>query len=216
MLHFSIISLSLSLPHFFFTPPYPTSHHSSLSAAPHTPGTRGFESEEKDRPQFKGDKEEPLRRSFVTNRKETYFPEFKRLNLRMLSFLSVFVITLLSSALIGVVFYLEFLVLYHHTSFQFRFFDWAVAALISVLIEVFSYLYMGFSTVLADNENHRTETEYEDSLITKTVFFKIFNHYGAVIFTIFFKGFLGELNITQYSTVEYSTVQYSTAQKEAV
>jgi anoctamin-10 len=128
----------------------------------------------------------------VTNRKETYFPEFKRLNLRIFSFLSVFVITLLSSALIGVVFYLEYLVLYYHTKFQFRFFDWAVAALISVLIEVFSYLYMGFSTVLADNENHRTETEYEDSLITKTVFFKIFNHYGAVIFTIFFKGFLGE------------------------
>jgi hypothetical protein len=128
----------------------------------------------------------------VTNRKETYFPEFKRLNLRIFSFLSVFVITALSSALIGVVFYLEYLVLYHHTKFQFRFFDWAVAALISVLIEVFSYLYMGFSTVLADNENHRTETEYEDSLITKTVLFKIFNHYGAVIFTIFFKGSLGE------------------------
>ena len=82
---------------------------------------------------------------------------------------------------------LEMIVKHTYTSYHFPYFDWALAGVIAILIEVFSYFYMGFSTVLADNENHRTETEYEDSLISKTVFFKIFNHYGAVVFTIFLK-----------------------------
>ena len=105
----------------------------------------------------------------------------------MFSFLSVFVITVLSSAVIGAIFVLEMIVTFTYTSYNFPYLDWIIAAIIAILIEVFSYFYMGFSTVLADNENHRTETEYEDSLISKTVFFKIFNHYGAVVFTIFLK-----------------------------
>ena len=151
-------------------------------------GTRGYESEEKDRPQFIGEKSEPLRRSFVTNKKETYFPNSSRLYLRIFSFLSVFVITVLSSAVVGLVFFLEYLVFYDYKRYHFKFFDWAIVLLLAYIIEVCSYMYMGFSTVLADNENHRTETDYEDSLIGKTVFFKIFNHYGAVFFILFFKG----------------------------
>ena len=39
-----------------------------------------------------------------------------------------------------------------------------------------------------NNENHRTETDYENSLVTKTLIFEIFNCFGACVFTAFMKG----------------------------
>ena len=151
-------------------------------------GTRGFESEEKDRPQFEGDKVEPLRRSFVTNRKETYYPQTLRTLLRVRSFFAIVFTILLILAFFGAIFYTEHLVIYKYPAYKFRFFDWIVAIFIAIMVEVFSHYYLTFSTFLADNENHQTETKYEDSLISKTLFFKIFNHYGPVIFTVFGKG----------------------------
>ena len=50
--------------------------------------TLGFESEEKDRPQFHGD---PAR-SKINNRTETYFPEEKRKVIAFFSYLSIFLI----------------------------------------------------------------------------------------------------------------------------
>lgn len=47
---------------------------------------------------------------------------------------------------------------------------------------------MDFSERLTDLENHKTQTDYEDNLILKTMFFKIFNHYGALLFTAILKG----------------------------
>ena len=153
-----------------------------------TTGTRGFESEEKDRPQFQGDKDEPVRRSFVNNRKETYFPDSKRTCLSVYSFVSIFFAIAFVGAFFGATFYAEYLVTYKYPLYEFPYFEWGVMSFIAIMIEVFSHLYLGFSAVLADSENHRTETNHEDSLIAKTVFFKIFNHYGAVIFTLFGKG----------------------------
>ena len=151
-------------------------------------GTRGFESEEKDRPQFHGDKLEPLRRSFVNNRKETYFPEIKRTYLAIGSSIAIFIAILFISGFFGAIFYAEYLVQYKYPNYKFLYFEWVIVFFIAISIEIFSYIYLGFSGILANYENHRTETNYEDSLIAKTVFFKIFNHYGALVFTVFGKG----------------------------
>ena len=156
-------------------------------------GTRGFESEEKERPQFEGDKAEPQRRSFVTNRRVTYFPETMRRVLRVVSTVAIVFTIALVLAFFGAVFYAEYIVTYKFPAYKFRFFDWGVAIFIAIMIEVFSHFYPTLSGFLADNENHRTETNYEESLISKTLFFKIFNHYGPVLFTVFGKGpLLGE------------------------
>ena len=41
---------------------------------------------------------------------------------------------------------------------------------------------------LNDAENYRTDEDYDDNLMSKKFLFEIVNAYGAVIFTIFFKG----------------------------
>ena len=149
--------------------------------------------EEKERPQFEGDKAEPQRRSFVTNRRVTYFPETLRTLLFVGSTIAIVFTIFLVLAFFGAVFYAEYIVTYKFPAYKFRFFDWGVAIFIAFMIEVFSHFYPSLSSFLADNENHRTETDYEESLISKTLFFKIFNHYGPVLFTVFGKGpLLGE------------------------
>jgi len=51
--------------------------------------SKGFESEEKDRPQFQGDPQRPVARSKITNRTETYFPARKRALLTLSSYISI-------------------------------------------------------------------------------------------------------------------------------
>jgi hypothetical protein len=88
--------------------------------------------------------------------------------------------------------------------YNFQYFSWVVSFFTAISIEVLSEYYTVISAILTDTENYRTQTEYEDSLITKILFFKIFNHYGAVIFTLFFKGpWIG----TCYKTCVFNTEQ---------
>ena len=159
-------------------PPYPSS----------PPGTRGYESQEKDRPQFRGDPSNPLKRSFITNRKETYYPQQKRIWFQIYSVFVVFISVILSISFFGACFYAEYLVMTRYTEFNFSLVTWIVIFVIACAIEIFSAGYLVLSERLTNNENHKTETNYEDALISKTLFFKLFNHYSALIFTAFFKG----------------------------
>ena len=43
---------------------------------------------------------------------------------------------------------------------------------------------------LTNNENHRTDTEYEDSLIFKTFLFQVVNSYAALTYLAFFQQYL--------------------------
>jgi Calcium-activated chloride channel len=92
----------------------------------------------------------------------------------------------------GACFYAEYIVQDDYSRFEFKYINWVVIGLITIAIEVFSAGYLVLSENLTNQENHKTETNYEDALIMKTLFFKLFNNYGALIFTAFFKGpFLG-------------------------
>ena len=75
-----------------------------------------------------------------------------------------------------------------YTEVNFSLVTWIVIFIIACAIEIFSAGYLVLSERLTNNENYKTETNYEDALISKTLFFKLFNHYGALIFTAFFKG----------------------------
>ena len=151
-------------------------------------GTRGYESQEKDRPQFRGDVAQPLKRSFVTNRKETFYPSRKRFWIKSYSMLIVFIFVIFTEAIFGFFFYVEYLVEKVYTDYDIRYYNWFVVLGISISIEVLSSIYLNLSEYLTNNENYKTETNYEDALITKTLIFKLFNHYSALIFTAFFKG----------------------------
>ena len=53
-------------------------------------------------------------------------------------------------------------------------------------------IYGGIAIRLTDYENHRTDTEYEDSLISKTFVFQFVNSYASLFYIAFFKPFLQE------------------------
>ena len=50
-----------------------------------------------------------------------------------------------------------------------------------------SLVFNWIANTLNNWENHRTRTAYEDNLIFKTFAFQLFNYYGALAYTAFFK-----------------------------
>jgi hypothetical protein len=146
-------------------------------------GTRGFESAEKDRPQFTGE----LQRSAIDNRMEQYYPESWRMFWSTLNMFIVGLLVILNSGLVAAVFYADYLVTTKYTEYQFRYYDWVLPLFLALLMQLAAVAYLPLSRALNDLENHRTETEYEDALIKKALFFDIFNSYGALCFLAFGK-----------------------------
>ena len=58
--------------------------------------------------------------------------------------------------------------------------------------QVMNIIYGGMAISLTDHENHRTDTEYEDSLIAKTFVFQFVNSYASLFYIAYFKPFLTE------------------------
>jgi hypothetical protein len=67
---------------------------------------------------------------------------------------------------------------------------WAVAVVIAIVIRLESLIFLPIARSLTDNENHRTETHYEDEIITKILIFDLINNYAVVLFTAFLKDWL--------------------------
>mmetsp|Transcript_18996 Transcript_18996/g.59684 ORF Transcript_18996/g.59684 Transcript_18996/m.59684 type:complete len:1196 (+) Transcript_18996:125-3712(+) len=148
-------------------------------------GTTNFEEVEQDRPQFVGDPDQPRRLSPITNENETYYPEEKRHTTQCIS---AFIVLVCSGLVIGMVlllFLAEYLV-YEKLGMP------AVALCFSVVqagfIQVASHFYSEIAYWLNDQENYRTQTNYENNLILKKFFFEIINNYSALAITAYFKG----------------------------
>eukprot|EP01035_Chromulina_nebulosa_P020166 gene20166-26180_t len=149
-------------------------------------GTRGFESAESDRPQFKPLPSQPTIRSTINNRTIANFPDSARTGFIILSYLVLFLCILLDMAMNGGLFALEILYLDKHNYLSNL--SWAVSVVLACLITVGSHFFKPVSRVLTDMENHRTETDYEDAQVGKILLFEAFNSYGALFFTAFVKG----------------------------
>ena len=167
-------------------------------------GTRGFEEEEVDRPQFRGDPSQPLARSFVNNRLETNYPDSLRYPVVIWSYTLVFLLIILDLGVyagtitiiiititiiiitIGILYGHSYLVNYY-SEYNFTWMIWAVAIVIAIVIRTASITFLSVAKGLTDNENHRTETNYEDEIITKIMIFDFVNNYAVILFTAFLK-----------------------------
>jgi len=68
-----------------------------------------------------------------------------------------------------------------------------VASIFNALqIQVLNAVYGDFAAKLNDYENHRTETEYEDSLIVKLFCFTFVNSYAPLFYIAFVKEYIGD------------------------
>ena len=141
-------------------------------------GMTDFEATETERPEYKGEE----MNSYIDGSKMIFFPPTKasrrhRCALSLISFFSVLVL-----ACVVAVFIIRAL-LYRTAVGSYSSF---VASLLnSFTITVFNILYSHVSTKLTDFENHRTDTLYEDSMITKLFMFQFVNSYSSFFYLAF-------------------------------
>eukprot|EP01039_Chlorochromonas_danica_P003205 gene3205-3510_t len=67
-----------------------------------------------------------------------------------------------------------------------------VSILSAIQIIVLNSIYSGMAITMTDKENHRTDTEYDDSLIVKLFAFSFINSYASLFFIAFVKSNLGD------------------------
>lgn len=68
----------------------------------------------------------------------------------------------------------------------------AVSIFSAIQIVVLNSIYQDMAIGLTDNENHRTDTEYDDALIGKLFAFSFINSYASLFFIAYIKSNLGE------------------------
>lgn len=86
------------------------------------------------------------------------------------------------------------------TGFQKNKYKWGSSLVSLVCIQLASRTYKPMAVKLTDWENHRTQTEYDDSLVVKNFMFEFINNY----FTLFFIAFLmGNIDIPFHGLWSY-------------
>jgi uncharacterized protein YoxC len=146
-------------------------------------GTLGYEDTETDRPDFRGQRI----KSYIDGKDVVYFSSAKRNQYVMQSLL---VVALLIAAVVGLVasiYVIRFAIQpYIGTNAQ------TVASVAnSIQILIANAVYTFLATALTNRENHRTETQYEDSLISKIFLFQFVNSYASFFFLAFIAEFMG-------------------------
>jgi hypothetical protein len=161
-------------------------------------GTRGFEDEEGNRPQFHGDVPERLymnilfgcpskpdssrRLSEVTYRPETYYPPEKRAVKMVLTTMCLSLMILALCGLYGALGFLEFVLV---KKLQLSYGALLTVVLAAALTKTFSKFFTPWCVAATEWENHQTESQYLDAKIKKTFGFEMVNYYGFLFFTAF-------------------------------
>jgi len=148
-------------------------------------GMVGFESSEGERSDFKGT---PIN-SWIDGSYPT--KAFDRVNKRWRLQLSSSSLSLISCIVVGVfsaTFFLKFWLKMHNQT-QYSVFADIINALSIMVLDA---LYKKFAVYMTNFENHRTDTQYEDSIILKLFVFGFFNSYCPSIYIAYIKQLIGD------------------------
>jgi len=141
-------------------------------------GMTNFEATETERPEYIGEEQN----SYIDGSKMIFFSPAKAAARKDTAVGLISLFSLLVLACVAAVFVIR-AVLYRTAVGSYSSF---VASLInSFTITVFNFLYSLISTKLTDFENHRTDTLYEDSMITKLFMFQFVNSYSSFFYLAF-------------------------------
>ena len=145
-------------------------------------GTFEFETHEVARPQFAG----LLRYSPITDKPEMYHNSLKQLKKKVaMSF--AFVFTLVIGA-VGMTAFCLYLKSYLAAPENFGKLGPPIASMINAgWIATGNTIYRMIAVKLTNWENHRTDTEWDRYLVTKTFLFRFFNSYAAFFYIAFLK-----------------------------
>jgi len=153
-------------------------------------GMNGFEANAQPRAQFQGDMQpDPVRgKSYL------YFPKSSSLCRQMVSYIFITVCVGAVIVAVGAIFYLEILlrdddsVVYMNMNQSKN----IVSGITVIQIQLLNAIYNFIAIKLTEYENHRTDIQYEDALISKTFVFQFINSFSALLYTAFVKPFIPE------------------------
>jgi hypothetical protein len=148
-------------------------------------GTTHLTSSEKVRPQFQG--AGPLVRSEIDNSKIAVFPAERRRVYQCSSYFSIMSAQAANLSLIYAMFYLEYMVVENQWLDESLYLTWGVSVCHAFLLQYCAFLFPKYAVKFNDYENYRTDSEYENALIFKTLIFQVTNNFAAATFTIFGK-----------------------------
>lgn len=151
-------------------------------------GTSGFEAEQKDRPEYYGDEMD----SIITGRPVVYFPPEKKANLIFQSTLVIVALIVLVVGIVAGIYALRIVMASTDKSMA----SSIASILNAVQIQVMNIVYGTIADALTDRENHRTDTQYEDSLIAKIFMFQFVNSYASLFYVAFIQQSLEGLEVS--------------------
>jgi hypothetical protein len=147
-------------------------------------GQTNFEEDQVERVDFSG----VIRRSPIDDNRDKYFQPFKRL-LRII-FSTIVTLSLIGSV-IATIYGLFELRLYLYKEWEGKWYHNWVTTIVSTInaiqITIFNYIYNFVALLLTRLENHKTETEFERSLISKTFIFQFVNSFNSLFYIAFLK-----------------------------
>lgn len=175
-------------------------------------GTSNFEAKETLRPEFKPTHYLP---SQITGKAEAFYsPRTFQVKVTM-GLIVIFFCVMLVVAVIGAVFVFKVFVTLDdpvtgkpYTGISETNGTYLALVINAVAIQVMGLLYKSVAKALNDWENHKTDTAYEDALITKTFLFCFCNSYATLFYMAYVKSgtaILGKLQACEPRTVDNNT-----------
>lgn len=156
-------------------------------------GMWGFEDSQQVRAEFTGTEI----MSPVDGSSYLYFPRSKYLMRLSYSISIIIIFIAIVIGTVGSIFYIR-IILTSDKSFTINGtlqLGGIIASLLNAIqIQTLNYIYGSVAIQLTDYENHRTNTEYEDSLIAKTFAFQFVNSFAALFYIAFVKPFIPDLD----------------------
>lgn len=140
-------------------------------------GMVGFEDEEKDRPEFYGES----MKSFINGKEVLFFPTGRKVLLLTQSFTIIAVMVIIVVGAVAAIYSFRFWLATQSPDAA----SPVASILNSVQIQVLNFTYQKLADWLTDRENHRTDTQYEDSLIAKLFLFQFVNSFASFFYVAF-------------------------------
>jgi len=143
-------------------------------------GMSDYEYEELDRPEFTGIKID----SPVDGSEMIYFPHSESVRRRVMS--ESVIVTLIFGVLgcLSIIYLIRHLLIYQ-SGFSWNYAQVIVSLINGVQIMILDNWYSKVAIRLNNRENHRTDTQYQNSLISKLFLFKFVNSYASFIYIAF-------------------------------
>lgn len=147
-------------------------------------GMVGYELEEADRHEFIG----VSKKSYINGEPMKVFPLHERMSRRRLSNYVISVFVMFIFGMLGGIFYFKFWLHYSDQNPEIVTLGMTLADIVNgIQIAIMAAVYNYMAEFLTNNENCRTDTEYDDSLISKLFAFNFINSYTPSLYIAFVK-----------------------------